>query len=88
MSALAKLAVVPFPASPEKKPDEVLVHIRFYPNSEVATIDGRPDQLTAREWFERLHAAASRHYQTFAGGRGFFRIPRSTYNAISRAPAN
>jgi hypothetical protein len=88
MSALAKLAVVQFPPSRQKKSDEVLVHVRFYPNSEVATIDGRPDQLTPREWFERLHAAASQHYQSFAGGRGFFRIPASTYDAISRAPAN
>lgn len=81
MSATARLALVPTAASIEK-PEEVLIHVRFYPNAEIATIDACPDQMSRQAWFERLCGAATQHYQTLAGGRGFFRIPRSTFDSI------
>jgi hypothetical protein len=82
MSAVAKHAA---PAAPtDARPDEVLIHVRFYPNGEISTIDACPDQLSSRAWFERLGSAATRHYQTLAGGRGFFRIPRSTFDSIPK----
>ncbi len=65
--------------------DEVLVHVRFHPNAEISSIGERPDSLVAGEWFKRLLDAASPHYQVLAGGRGFLRIPRTTFEAIPRA---
>lgn len=66
---------------------DVLVHVRFYPNTEISSIGEKPDHLSAGEWFDRLLQAASPRYQTFAGGRGFFRIPRSEFDAIPKGPA-
>ena len=80
MTALAKLK--PPTTLSEEKPDEVLVHVRFHPNAEVFSIDGRPEHLSPRDWFHRLCEAAPEHYQVLAGGRGFFRIPRSRFDSI------
>lgn len=66
----------------EEKPEEVLIHVRYLPNADIFSIDARPEQLSASEWFKRLSAAAPQHYQALAGGRGFFRIPRQTFDAI------
>jgi hypothetical protein len=62
--------------------DEVLVHVRFHPNAEISSIGEKPDHLSADEWFKRLLDAASPYYQVLAGGRGFFRIPRSSFEAV------
>jgi len=67
---------------------DVLVHVRFYANTEIASIGEKPDDLSASEWFERLLGAASPHYQVLAGGRGFFRIPRPTFDAIPKSVVN
>lgn len=63
-------------------PDNVLVHVRFYPNGVIGSISERPETLSEREWFERLLNRASECYQVLAGGRGFFRIPRPHFEAI------
>lgn len=82
MTVLAKLEA---PAAvEEEKPDEVLVHVRFHPNAEIFSIDARPDHLSPRDWHRRLCEAAPQHYQALAGGRGFFRIPRSSFEAIPK----
>jgi hypothetical protein len=83
MSAQAQRRAADVPH--EDKHDDVFIHVRFAPNAEVVTIDQLPPGLTGREWLERLTKAASQHYATFAGGRGFFRIPRSTFEGISQA---
>ncbi len=62
--------------------DDVLVHVRFHPNGEIFSIGERPARLGAREWLTYLLQMASPHYQTFAGGRGFFRIPRPKFEAM------
>jgi len=80
MSAIAKLVVPAVPTS--EKPDEVLIHVRFAPSAEVLTIDATPDHLKPRDWFAHLYAGAVQHYQTLAGGRGFFRIPRARFEAL------
>jgi hypothetical protein len=64
--------------------DVVLVHVRFHPNAAISTIDDKPESLSAGDWFKLLLDAASPHYQAFAGGRGFFRIPRSNFETIIR----
>ena len=86
MTVLARLK--PPSAPNEEKADEVLVHVRFHPNAEISTIDARPEHLSSQEWFKRLTEAASQHYQVLAGGRGFFRIPRSTFEAIPTQVSN
>ena len=63
-------------------PDEVLVHVRFHPNAEIFSIGEKPDRLSEREWFKYLLDTASPYYQVFAGGRGFFRIPRASFETI------
>jgi len=64
--------------------NNVLIHVRFFPNSEINSIGEQPASLSAKEWFERLLDMAGAHYQTFAGGRGFFRIPRLCFEAIPK----
>jgi hypothetical protein len=64
--------------------DEVLVHVRFHPNAEISSIGEKPENLSAGAWFKHLLNTASPHYQVLAGGRGFFRIPRSSFETILR----
>jgi hypothetical protein len=79
MSALAKRAVR---VVAEAKEPDVLVHVRFHPNADIAKIDKQPQHLTPHQWYTRLCQGASSHYLGLAGGRGFFRIPQSTFDAI------
>ena len=93
MSALAKRViqepVVQEPvvyqpvAKQTAKPDDVLIHVRFHPNADIASVAGEcPEHISPKDWYTLLRREAPDCYQTFAGGRGFFRIPRSTFNAI------
>jgi hypothetical protein len=67
--------------------DDVLIHVRYWPNSDIMSIDKLPPGLTAQAWRDRLVTEAPEHYQTFAGGRGFFRLPRQVYDNILTQPA-
>jgi hypothetical protein len=62
--------------------ENVLIHVRFKPSGEVFTIDACPSDLSADDWFLRLIGGASDHYRSFAGGRGFFRVPRERFEAL------
>ena len=62
--------------------DEVLIYVRYLSSAEVMTIDKCPPQLTAKEWRNQLLREAPGYYQTFAGARGFFRLPRHVYDAL------
>jgi hypothetical protein len=88
MAKSAQARILPDEDSAERQQpavtDEILVHVRFLPNAEIFSIDEKPESLSAREWFNRLLAAASPHYQVLAGGRGFFRIPRASFEAIPK----
>jgi hypothetical protein len=81
MAAVAQLKIT----TPrlDESPDEVLIHVRFRPDGQIATIDGCPEGVSLQDWYVRLRVAGTRHYQTFAGGRGFFRIPRELFESIS-----
>jgi hypothetical protein len=98
MSALEN-RVVQLPASekpkseavPEQKfepkfasaPDDVLIHIRFHPNADIASISVEPPKhLNWKDLYTHLRMEAADYYRGLAGGRGFFRIPRATYDAI------
>jgi hypothetical protein len=80
MAARAQLKVTT--PSLDESPDEVLIHVRFRPDGHIATIDSCPDGLSFHDWYVRLREAGTQHYQTFAGGRGFFRIPRAQFESI------
>jgi hypothetical protein len=96
MSALTKRTVRELVAKEEKfeakgsewkarepQPDDVLIHVRFHPNSDMAAVIGeRPEHVSPAEWYKLLRLQVPDCYQVFAGGRGFFRIPRKTYDAI------
>jgi hypothetical protein len=62
--------------------DCILIHVRYLSNSDVMTIDKCPPHLTAQEWRNLLLSEAPGCYQTFAGARGCFRIPRHVYDGI------
>ena len=81
MAAVAQLKITT--PSLDESPDEVLIHVRFRPDGQIATIDGCPDGVSLQDWYVRLREAGTQHYQTFAGGRGFFRIPRELFESIS-----
>ncbi|MET3352880.1 hypothetical protein V5F34_06135 [Xanthobacter autotrophicus] len=78
MNALAKIDQ----SQSERQHDDVLIHVRFHPSAEIFTIDAKPDELSQRDWFNRLYMGVPQHYQTLANGRGFFRIPRMTFEAL------
>lgn len=65
-----------------KAGNDVLIHVRYLSSGAVMTIDRLPSQLTAQEWRDLLLTDAADYYQTFAGARGFFRLPRHVYDAI------
>ncbi|XUM21192.1 hypothetical protein ACRAVF_28055 [Bradyrhizobium oligotrophicum S58] len=73
--------------APAAATEEVLIHVRFFPNSDINSIGEKPAGLTANEWYERLLDMARPHYRTFAGGRGFFRIPRPCFDGILKGVA-
>jgi hypothetical protein len=64
------------------KQDNVLIHVRYHPNADVSTIDKLPAHLSPKEWLARLWMAVPECYLGLSGGRGFFRIPRETFEAI------
>jgi hypothetical protein len=64
------------------KEEDVLIHVRYHPNSDVAMIDACPDHLSLKDWLGLLWTEAPSRYLGLSGGRGFFRIPRSEYEAI------
>ncbi|MDQ0504668.1 hypothetical protein [Xanthobacter agilis] len=62
--------------------EAVMIHVRFWPSAEIFTIDGKPDNLSPREWYNKLYLGYTQYYQTRANGRGFFRLPRPVFNAL------
>lgn len=61
---------------------EVLLHVRFWPDTRVWEIAERPDHLDKEDWFKLLCARVGGTYQTRAGGRGFFRLTRPQLEAL------
>ena len=76
------LKLVPSDNNDENISEDILIHIRYLASGAVMTIDRLPPQLTAQEWRDRLLEQAGEYYQTFAGARGFFRLPRRVYDAL------
>jgi hypothetical protein len=67
----------------EASPDDVLIHIRFHPNADIAWIGAEPPaHVSPQDLYIRLRMEAYDYYRGLAGGRGFFRIPRAVYDDI------
>ena len=66
----------------EQKQEEVLIHVRFWANADVRSIDYCPKHISKNDWFFHLRYSAPYSYQTFMGGRGLFRIERSQFESI------
>jgi hypothetical protein len=67
----------------EPRPDDVLIHIRFHPNADIASVSVEPpEHISLKDLYTHLRMEAYDYYRGLAGGRGFFRIPRATYDAI------
>ena len=62
--------------------EDVLIHVRHLASGAVMTIDRCPPQLTAQQWRDYLLTEVGSYYQTFAGARGFFRLPRAVYDSL------
>lgn len=60
----------------------VVVHLRFAPNGTISEIAERPEPLSPQQWFDFLYSRSVSTYQTFAGGRGVFRIARAELDAL------
>lgn len=69
--------------------ENVTLHVRFASDGTVAEISERPAGLTPQQWFNRLSdAIGMKAYQTFAGGRGVFKVARDQVEALKTAPAS
>jgi hypothetical protein len=66
----------------QSKQDDVLIHVRYHPNSDVYIIDRLPEHLSPKDWLAYLWMAVPERYLGLSGGRGFFRIPRDTFDAL------
>ncbi|CCE09102.1 conserved hypothetical protein [Bradyrhizobium sp. STM 3843] len=68
--------------------ENVTLHVRFASDGTVAEISERPAGLTPQQWFNRLsEAIGMKAYQTFAGGRGVFKVARDQVEALKTAVA-
>ncbi|NPU15705.1 hypothetical protein HL667_33155 [Bradyrhizobium sp. 83012] len=66
--------------------DNITLHVRFAPDGTVAEISERPAALTPQQWFNKLsEAIGMKAYQTFAGGRGVFKVARDQVEALKAA---
>lgn len=68
--------------------DEVLLHVRFWPDTRVWEIAERPDHLDKEQWFKLLTARAGSRYYTRANSRGFFRLTRVELEALKAKNPN
>lgn len=60
----------------------IMIHVRFSPDGTVSEIGERPVGFTPQDWFNFLSDKAASAYQTFAGGRGVFRLTREAVDAF------
>ena len=66
--------------------ENITLHVRFAPDGTVAEIGERPAALTPQQWFNKLsEAIGMKAYQTFAGGRGMFKVARDQVEALKAA---
>lgn len=70
------------PVSSAPAEEVAMVLVRFHPDSRIWEIGERPESLDKEEWYKLLCERAGDKYQTRAGGRGFFRIPRAELEAL------
>jgi len=68
--------------------DNVIIMVRFRPDTTVWEINGLPAHLDKQAWFNLLCKRASDKYETRAGGRGYFRLTREQYEAIAARNPN
>lgn len=68
--------------------DEVMLHVRFWPDTRVWEIAERPDHLDKEQWFKLLVSRAANKYYTRANSRGFFRLSRLELEALKARNPN
>lgn len=68
--------------------DEVILHVRFRPDTTVWEIAETPDHLSKQDWFHLLCARVPSKFHTRAGGRGFFTLTRTELAALKVRNAN
>lgn len=62
--------------------ETIMIHVRFAPNGGVTEISERPAAVSPQDWFNWLSKNAGDVYQSFAGGRGVFRIEREELKSL------
>lgn len=60
-----------------------IIHVRFAPNGAVTDIGARPASLPPQQWFDFLYRRRVSSYQTYAGGRGVFRLSSGEVEALA-----
>jgi hypothetical protein len=68
--------------------DEVVLHVRFRPDTTVWEIDECPSHLSKQEWFNLLCRRIADRFASRAGGRGDFRMSRTQLEALKARNAN
>ncbi|WP_074117076.1 MULTISPECIES: hypothetical protein [unclassified Bradyrhizobium] len=69
---------------------QIIIHVRFAPNSRVIHISERPARLTPEQWFDFLKARAGSAYRPLGRCRGVFQLTRAAVDAFRQeavAPA-
>jgi hypothetical protein len=67
------------------KRGEVVVNVRFQPNGLVLSINHKPENLDAQEWFDRLCRVSGTSFMPLSGGCGAFCIPGDMFQLIWEA---
>jgi hypothetical protein len=67
---------------------EKTIHVRFSPDGSVVEIGERPAGIGPQDWFNHLSRSAGNTYQTFAGGRGIFRVASADLDALKEGLAS
>ena len=62
--------------------EDVMIHVRFAIDGTVMEIGERPSGATAQEWFNHLSRSTQNSYQALSGGRGLFRLDRTTVDGL------
>jgi len=66
---------------------DVMIHVRFAPDGVVTEISERPATATPQSWFDYLTERVGESFQPLSGGRGLFRVERSTVDSFKTALA-
>ncbi|BBF66142.1 hypothetical protein F6A13_06430 [Acidithiobacillus sp. 'AMD consortium'] len=63
----------------------VVIHVRFASDGSVREIGELPSGTSPQDWFNALSRHSANSYESFAGGRGIFRLEPAIIEQIKAA---